>query len=135
MKVCVSSVGSNLEDEVDPRFGRCAYLLFVDSESGELLGAKSNETNVNAPRGAGISTAQVAADEGVRAIITGNVGPKAFDVFSASGIDVYPATGSVKEAVEALKEGNLNKLEVPTSSMGPRKGMGDGRGFGNRNQA
>ena len=36
MKVVITSQGSNLEDMVDPRFGRCAYFLVVDTDTGSV---------------------------------------------------------------------------------------------------
>ena len=33
MKIAVTSTGTDLESAVDPRFGRAAYILIVDSET------------------------------------------------------------------------------------------------------
>ena len=33
MKIAVTSKGVDLDSEVDPRFGRAAYVLVVDSET------------------------------------------------------------------------------------------------------
>ncbi len=35
MKIAISSTGPELVDLVDPRFGRCSYYVFVDTETGE----------------------------------------------------------------------------------------------------
>ena len=32
MKIAVSSQGKNLESPLDPRFGRCAYFLIVETD-------------------------------------------------------------------------------------------------------
>jgi len=34
MKICVSAFSGSLDAEVDSRFGRCAYFVIVDSETG-----------------------------------------------------------------------------------------------------
>ena len=34
MKLCISSTGPELNDLVDPRFGRCRYYIFYDDEFG-----------------------------------------------------------------------------------------------------
>ena len=33
MKIVVSSTGKDLDSEIDPRFGRCAYFLLVDTDT------------------------------------------------------------------------------------------------------
>ncbi|MDH3882088.1 MAG: dinitrogenase iron-molybdenum cofactor biosynthesis protein, partial [Desulfobacteraceae bacterium] len=33
MKIAVTSQGTNLDSQVDPRFGRAAYILIVDTET------------------------------------------------------------------------------------------------------
>ena len=108
MKVAVSSVGDTLDSAVDPRFGRAAQFLLVDTDSGEhqLI---SNAQNLNAAQGAGIQAAQTVAELGVDAVLTGHCGPKAFATLSAAEVTIFPgASGvTVAEAVEKYKSGTL----------------------------
>ena len=107
MKIAVSSRGPSIEDEVDPRFGRAAYILIVDTDSLEYE-ALDNNTNLNAFKGAGIQTATSVCDKGAKVLMTGYCGPKAFQVLEAAGVKVVnDASGSVKDAVTAFKEGNV----------------------------
>lgn len=46
MKICVSAVSSSLDAQVDPRFGRCPYLLIVDSESMEFEAIESDRIEI-----------------------------------------------------------------------------------------
>ena len=128
MKICVTSMGDNLDADVDPRFGRCQYFLIIDTDSMNVKSI-SNESAM-ASGGAGIQAAQTVAKAGVTAIITGNVGPNAFQTLSAAGVKVFTGTfGSVKEAVEQYKKGELKETEA--ASVGSHFGMGGiGRGFG-----
>ena len=73
MKAAVTSKGATLDDQVDPRFGRCAHFVIVETDdmSFEAL-ANSNAT---AGGGAGIQSAQLIADKDVKIILTGNYGP------------------------------------------------------------
>ena len=123
MKICVTSVSGNLDAQVDPRFGRCPYFTIVDSETMEFNAISNDSTN--AAHGAGIQAAQTVANMGVKVVITGNVGPNAFNVLSATGIKIVTgASGSVREAVEKYKSGQLEETGNPT--VGGHFGMGKG---------
>ena len=106
MKIGISSTGEDLNADVDPRFGRCKYFLFVDTDTMDFE-AVSNESAM-ASGGAGIQAAQTVAKAGAETIITGNMGPNAFQTLSAAGIKVFTgANGTVKETVEKYKKGEL----------------------------
>ena len=107
MKVAVTSQGPDLDSQVDPRFGRAKYFVVVDTETGEVS-AHDNSQNLNAVQGAGIQAGRNAVGLGVEAVITGNVGPKAFDTLRAGGVKVYVgAAGSVADAIRSFKAGDL----------------------------
>jgi len=121
MKIGISSTGEDLNADVDPRFGRCKYFLFVDTDTMDFE-AVSNESAM-ASGGAGIQAAQTVAKSGVKTIITGNVGPNAFQTLSAAGIKVVTwSNGTAKEAIGKYKKGELNGVEAP--SVGSHHGMG-----------
>jgi predicted Fe-Mo cluster-binding NifX family protein len=133
MKVAVSVSGSDLDSSIDPRFGRSQGFLIVDTDSMDFK-AISNPS-MDAAGGAGIQTGQMIAGEGVEAVITGNVGPKAYSVLEAAGVKVYTgASGTAREAVEAFKEGNLNQSASANVDqyygIGGSGGGGGGRGGG-----
>ncbi len=113
MKIAVSSKGTDLGSDLDPRFGRCKYMIFVETDSLEFESV-SNE-NAAASGGAGIATGQMVVNEGVKAVLTGNVGPKAHKVLSQSGIEIFTgASGKVKDAIEAYNDGQLRAALGPT---------------------
>jgi predicted Fe-Mo cluster-binding NifX family protein len=121
MKVVISSSGPELTSPADPRFGRCAYFVLVESES---MSARSypNESR-QASGGAGIQAGQFVASLGAEAVLTGNVGPNATRVLGAAGIKVYAGiSGTVEEAVNDLKAGKLKT--VSSATVGPHFGMG-----------
>jgi predicted Fe-Mo cluster-binding NifX family protein len=129
MRICITATGPNLDSPVDPRFGRCQYFLVLD-EKGELIKAIANEGG-QAMSGAGVTAAQVVADSGVEAVITGNIGPNAYYVLKTSGIRIFPAVLgiSTKEAFKMYINGKLKELTVPTGP-GPGPGRRPGRGSG-----
>ena len=127
MKLAISSAGKSLESETDPRFGRCKYFLVIDMETEEF----EVVLNENADRmgGAGIKAAQLVADLGLGSVITGNIGPNAFEVLNTAGIQIMTgATGTVADAIEAYKQGQLQRAEVHTVES--HSGMGRDRRFG-----
>jgi len=137
MKVCITSTGPSLDSEMDPRFGRCQYFLFVDPQSLELEALEN--PNLSAPGGAGIQSAQLMANKGVEALITGQVGPNAFTTLQAAGIKILTgASGKVREVLEKYQKGQISSsAQGPTVQAhygmgmvgGPGRGRGMGRGF------
>jgi len=107
MKIAVTSKGTDLTSEVDPRFGRAAYIVIVDSDDFTFE-AVDNSDNANALKGAGIQAAKTASEKGAEVLLTGFCGPNAFKALNAAGIKVAnDAAGTVKDAVNAYLEGNL----------------------------
>ncbi|HUS46721.1 MAG TPA: NifB/NifX family molybdenum-iron cluster-binding protein [Phycisphaerae bacterium] len=109
MKVVVTSQGTDLNSQVDPRFGRAKYFLVVDTDTGESE-AHDNSQNLNALQGAGVQAGKNVTDLGAQAVITGHVGPRAFAALQAGGVRIYVgASGTVQQAIEALKAGALQE--------------------------
>ena len=107
MKVAVTSKGTLLSSEVDPRFGRAPYILIVDTET-MAFEAVDNSDNVNAFKGAGIQAATMVSDRGAQVLMTGYCGPKAFATLEAAGVKVVSdVSGTVRGAVAALKAGTV----------------------------
>jgi predicted Fe-Mo cluster-binding NifX family protein len=126
MKICVTATAASLEAQIDPRFGRCSYFVIVDSETMRFEAIPNMAAGVSG--GAGIQAAQTIANKNVKLLITGNVGPKAFQALSAAGIEVVTgAVGTVREAVEKFRRGQLSTTGAP--SVGGHFGMG-GKGEG-----
>jgi predicted Fe-Mo cluster-binding NifX family protein len=107
VRVAITATGPSPDSAVDPRFGRAAFFIAMDTDSGDWT-VHDNFQNLNALQGAGIQAAQNVAALGVEAVVTGNVGPKAFTALEAAGIPVYLASGgTVAEATAALRAGKL----------------------------
>jgi predicted Fe-Mo cluster-binding NifX family protein len=123
MKIAISSTGKDLNSQISPVFGRCAFFVIVNVENNKIKDSKSIENKaVMQAGGAGIMAAQAVANEKVNAVISNSVGPRAFDVLNQLSIDVYKAQGNtVKEAVDLFIQGKLQKINAPG-------GMGIGRG-------
>ena len=113
MKVCLSSTSNNLDAQLDPRFGRCPYLIIVDTETLQFEAIPNLAAGTK--EGAGIQAAQTIANKGAKVLITGNVGPNAFRALSAANIEIITdASGTIREVVEKFKKGELKKTGSPT---------------------
>jgi len=107
MKIAVTSTGIDLDAQVDPRFGRAAYILIVDSKTFEFE-VFDNKENANALKGAGIQAAKMVSDKETEVLLTGFCGPNAFKALQAAKIGVANnAEGSVRDAVNAYLDGQL----------------------------
>ncbi|MFC1967535.1 NifB/NifX family molybdenum-iron cluster-binding protein [Chloroflexota bacterium] len=121
MKIAVSSGGTGLTADVDPRFGRCPYFLLVDPETMELKAVENS--GLAATGGAGIAAAQQVAAEKAEAVLTGHCGPNAFSTLQAAGIRVITGvSGTVQDAVRDYKAGKYAAADQPDVS--PHAGMG-----------
>jgi predicted Fe-Mo cluster-binding NifX family protein len=135
LKIAVSAVDGSLEAQVDPRFGRCPYFVIVDTETMSFEAVPN--VSQGALSGAGIQAAQSTANRGVQVVLTGSMGPNAFNALSSAGINVVTGVfGTVRDAVEKFKSGQLKATTTPTGfglgGFGRGMGRGGGRGMGFR---
>ncbi len=130
-KVAVSSVGPGLDSAVDSRFGRAAGFVVVDTDTmaAEFI---DNNAAQGMGHGAGIQAAESVARGGASAVLTGFVGPKAFQALQAAGIEVVQNMDNmtVKEAVERFRSGQIQVSQTPNGGRGQGTGGGSGMGTG-----
>ena len=141
MKVAVSSSGEDLHSLIDPRFGRCAYFVIVETD--DMSFEVFDNESIALGGGAGIQSAQFICSKGAKAVITGNCGPNAVQTLSAAGVELYLGnTGTVSEVLEKYKSGSLTPTSQANVSdhsgfagktsvdrgRGRRQGMGIGGG-------
>jgi predicted Fe-Mo cluster-binding NifX family protein len=145
MKIAVSSSGKDLDSLIDPRFGRCAYFLIVETD--DMSFEVFDNQSIASGGGAGIQSAQFISSKGAKAVITGNCGPNAVQTLAAAGIEVFlENTGIVRKVLQKFKDGGLTSTNTANASeysglgdktnsgrgMGGQRGMGRGRGMGGR---
>jgi predicted Fe-Mo cluster-binding NifX family protein len=140
MRIAISATGTNLDAEVDPRFGRCQYFIIADVETNKFEGI--DNTSATSAGGAGISAAQMIVEKGVGAVLTGNCGPNAHQVLSSAGIKIITGvSGKIKDVIEEYKLGTYSAAHQPNvadhygmqaggGGMGAGRGMGRGKGMG-----
>ena len=120
-KIAISCEEPTLDSRVDPRFGRAAGFLIVDPDSMQFEYIDNGASQAMA-QGAGIQAAETVYRSGAKVVLTGFVGPKAFQALAAAGIQVIQNVEnmSVRDAVEAFKAGRFKPATAPNR-------MGHGR--------
>lgn len=113
-KVAVTSDGPTLQDQVDPRFGRAAGFVVVDTETMACEYVDNGASQALA-QGAGIQAAERIVSAGAGIVLTGTVGPKAFRALQAAGVQVGQNLSgmTVADAVAKFKAGEVEYAARP----------------------
>lgn len=120
--IAVTSEGPALTDMVDPRFGRAAGFVVVDLASGATSYIDNGGSQALA-QGAGIQAAENVARAGAGVVLSGFVGPKAFQALAAAGIAVVQDVENmtVGQAVERYRQGGFQEAAAPNAQAGGRR--------------
>lgn len=120
MKVIVSAISPSLSSEIDPRFGKCRYLVFVNPETMEF--EYMQNPNLMTTGECGVQTAQLVIKAGARAVITRWCSAEAAQILTAAGIEVITnAVGTVEVAVRKYAQGEFKAPAIagqPTIRVG-----------------
>jgi predicted DNA-binding protein (UPF0251 family)/predicted Fe-Mo cluster-binding NifX family protein len=107
--IVITSIDGTSEGMVDERFGRARKLIIYEPTGESKVIENSQQRNLG--QGAGMQTAQNVVGLGVKAVITGHLGPNAFKALEAAGIEAHSAINmTVSNALKAFREGLLKKL-------------------------
>ena len=113
MRIAVTAQGPGVEATVDPRFGRARYFVVVDTQD-DSVASVDNTANLDAAQGAGIQAGRRIVELGAQVLLTGHVGPKAYDTLHAGGVRVFTGVaGRVADAVDAFQAGRLSAADAP----------------------
>lgn len=108
MVIIVSAQQDSMDSAVDPRFGRCQWLIKVDTET--LAWEALPNPGVGRSGGAGVAAAQFVVDQAAEVVASGDFGPNAAATFRAANIEMRlftPDVATVKQAVESFQQGRL----------------------------
>jgi len=113
MKIAISlDENKGLDSQASNIFGRCNYYLVFNVED-ETFTIEENPAK-SASGGAGIQAAQWIINQEAEAVVSGNLGPKAYDVLAAGKIAAYRHNGgTAQEIIKAYKEEKLECLLEP----------------------
>jgi predicted Fe-Mo cluster-binding NifX family protein len=104
MKTAITSTGETPDSKLDQRFGRCAWFIIYDRETGatEAVANPGRE----ALEGAGPAAVQLVASKGVRQIVSGEFGIKIKSLVDSLGIQMIilkESEKTVREVMDLLK--------------------------------
>jgi len=115
MKIAITSMGKDLNDKVDPRFGRCRIFIIYDLDTNQFEAIENK--NAQGMGGVGIQSGQMMADRGVKTVLTGNCGPNAFQTLNAAGIEIVAGVkGTIQEVIDKYKSGQYQKISGASTS-------------------
>ncbi|MBF0252440.1 MAG: NifB/NifX family molybdenum-iron cluster-binding protein [Candidatus Omnitrophica bacterium] len=113
MKICITSQGNDLDSAVDPKFGRCQYFVFYDTDN--LTSEFVENNNKDGMGGVGIQAGQLIADKGAQVLLTGNVGPNAYKTLNAGKVEVITGvSGKVIHVIDKYKHGEFKPASAPS---------------------
>jgi predicted Fe-Mo cluster-binding NifX family protein len=111
MKVVISSDGKDLSSNVSEVFGRCPYFIIAEIKDKKIVKFEAiSNTVANQRGGAGISAARLVVEKGAKAVITHNLGPRAYEVLKQFNIAIYNSEGNVREVLQKFIDGKLKKF-------------------------
>lgn len=113
-KIAVTCDGPDLDGPLDARFGRAAGFLIIDPKTLEFTYLDNGDSQAMT-QGAGIQAAENVARSGAKAVLTGYVGPKAFQALEAAKITVIQNLENltVRQAVERFNKGDVAPASQP----------------------
>jgi predicted Fe-Mo cluster-binding NifX family protein len=115
MKIAISTNAPQLDAQFNPRFGRCAYFIIVDTDTRQWE-AYPNPA-ANAGGGAGPQAVQFISSHGAQAIVSGGFGPNAYGALQAAGIQMYTTSGGTAASiVDDFVAGKLNIVTQSTNA-------------------
>jgi len=118
MKICISSTGNTIEySNIDTTIHRCAFFLIVDKKANSLKAIYN--TIRERPDEIGAMVGQIVANEGIDAVITTDIGPRAFEIFKRYAIKVYQAKGKITNAIKQFDQGKLKEITKATLERFP----------------
>ena len=112
MLIAFSIDGDNENAIMDSRFGRCSFYALFDDQSGDI--DYMINSAAGAATGAGIVAAQELIDRGVKAVVSGQVGPYAMEVLKAAMVSFFPVPADLQfsTALRQYRQGQLHQYKV-----------------------
>jgi len=125
--IAIPSIGEGgLNNDMNPRFGRCESFTFVELEEDDVKAIKIVKNRAaNAMGGVGVQATQILGENNANIVIVGLLGPNASNALNALNIKIFQAPDKklkVKEVVNLYIQGKLQ--QISSSNVKSHHGMG-----------
>ena len=100
MKVAIASTGNTLESKIDNSFGRCAWFIIIDTESGGMEFMPN--TNRDLEEFAGKAAVELVATRNVEMIVSGEFGAKIKPLLDSMHIQMVVIKDSEKRISDII---------------------------------
>ena len=101
MKVAIAANGNSLEAHIDNSFGRCAWFIIIDTESGGMEFIPN--TNRDMEEHAGSAAVQLVATRNVSMIVSGEFGIKIKPLLDSMHIQMVVIKNSEKKISDIIE--------------------------------
>ena len=109
MAILISATGGDIESNIDLTFHWSHCFLIVDKLNNSLKPIENRIKNHPNERGDIIN--KLVKKEGIEAVITQEIGPRAFKEFKKHGIRIYQGKGKIDEAIRQFEKGELSEIK------------------------
>lgn len=113
MKVAIASTGNTLESNIDSSFGRCAWFIIIDTESGAMEFIPN--PNKDLEEHAGKAAVELVLSRNVSMIISGEFGMKIKPLLDSMHIQMVVIKDPTKTINEIIEMLNNKKKENGTT--------------------
>jgi len=105
----ISATGRDIKSNIDTAFHWSNCFLIVDKLNNTL---KPIENRIkNHPNELRDIIDELVINEGIEAIVTNEIGSRAFEEFKKHGIRIYQGKGNIEEAIKQLEKGKLSEIK------------------------
>lgn len=113
MKICITSNGTTLDDQIDPRFGKAKNFLIVETAHGVIRNVEVVENlSYGEDEQNGVKAAQQVKDLGIEALISCKVGDRALETLHEMGIKVLCMSGNIRANIDEFIAGEHSRLSA-----------------------
>jgi len=108
MIIFISAQEPKLDGAIDERFGRCSYLIKMDTESGQWEALANPGASHSG--GAGVAAAQFLIDQKANVAISGDFGPHAASALAAANVEMRLFGDQISSVQQILSRYELGLL-------------------------